>query len=308
MENLVLALVGPTASGKTALSIELAARMNAEIVSADSRQVYRFLDIGTAKPSLDQSQAIPHHFIDVVNPDEEYSAGVYGIAARTAISEIIHRGKLPILVGGSGLYIKSVIDGLFDSSGRHKNVRRRLEERLASEGEDVLREELRRIDPTSAEAIERGKPRRIIRAIEVFEKTGKTISQHFVEQSTPLPHHIVQVGLNIKRSMLYERINERVLHMIRLGLIDEVRSLQAKGYDESLNSLHTVGYRETFEFLRGELSLDGMTAKIQQKTRNFAKRQMTWFRSDKRIHWIDCSETESVGELASRVQSILSRG
>ena len=298
----LLAIVGPTASGKTPLSLILADRLAGEIVSADSRQVYRYLDIGTAKPTQEEQNRIPHHFVDILDPAEEYNAGRFGVEARHKIAELFRSGKKPILVGGSGLYVRAVIDGFFEGPGKDPHIRAHLELRLLNEGPEALLAELRRVDPLAADRMELKKPRRIIRALEVYAITGRPLSTYHQEQSSPPPFDVIQFAMAGKRESLYRQIELRVDKMLSGGLIEEVRSLQNRGYDRSLNSLNTVGYKEVFDFLESKTTYERMVELIKRNTRRFAKRQLTWFRADKRIQWIDVDESSSLVEVAAIIE------
>ena len=298
----LLAIVGPTASGKTPLSLILADRLGGEIVSADSRQVYRYLDIGTAKPTQEERNRIPHHFVDILDPAEEYNAGRFGVEARHKIAELFRSGKKPILVGGSGLYVRAVIDGFFEGPGKDPHIRAHLELRMLKEGPEALLAELRRVDPLAADRMELKKPRRIIRALEVYAVTGRPLSTYHQEQSSPPPFDVIQFAMAGKRESLYRQIELRVDKMLSGGLIEEVRSLQNRGYDRSLNSLNTVGYKEVFDFLESKTTYERMVELIKRNTRRFAKRQLTWFRADKRIQWIDVDESSSLVEVAAIIE------
>jgi tRNA dimethylallyltransferase len=296
----VLALVGPTASGKTPLGVLLADRLKGEIVSADSRQVYKYLDIGTAKPTREQRNQIRHHFIDILEPTEEYSAGQYGREALRTIKRILQRGRLPILVGGSGLYVRAVIDGLFEGPGKDPEIRFMLEERLKNEGAASLLEQLKNVDPESARTIPPSKPRRILRALEVYFITGKPLSRFHAEQQRQSEVEFIQFGLDWDRKELYERIERRVDRMMEEGFLDEVRNLRKMGLNPSLNALNSVGYKELFDYLDGKLRLDEAVGLIKRNTRRFAKRQLTWFRPDTRIRWITM-QGKSLEEVATRI-------
>jgi tRNA dimethylallyltransferase len=306
-QPLALAIVGPTASGKTPASLLLAERLNGEIISADSRQIYKYLDIGTAKPARADRKRVKHYFIDVLEPDEEYSAGQFAKEARHVVAKILERRKLPILVGGSGLYVKSVIDGLFEGAGKDPEVRARLADQLVREGVESLFEGLKKVDPVTAAKMTEVKPRRVIRALEVYYITGKPLSEFHAEQETKPEFTAIQVGLNWKRQELYDRINQRVDRMISDGLVDEVRSLRARGYDRRLNALNTVGYKEVFDYLDGSRSLEDTITLIKRNSRRFAKRQLTWFRADKRIQWVSMSRTKMLSEVESEIGQILGR-
>lgn len=298
----LLAIVGPTASGKTPLSLYLAERLNGEIVSADSRQIYKYLDIGTAKPSHAELRRVQHHFISLLDPKEEFNAGDYGRQARQTIKKLIERGKLPILVGGSGLYVKAVIDGLFEGPGKHPAIRAELEDRYQRVGGEPLLEELKKVDPTAARKMNPSKPRRIIRALEVFYATGQAISQFHSSQDRKPPFQAYQIALQWDRKELYGLINARVNTMLKSGLVEEVRSLHSRGYEPTLNSLNTVGYREMFQYLDGTLTLEEASDLIKRNTRRFAKRQLTWFRADERIRWIEMHTKRELEAVALHVE------
>ncbi len=297
----VLAIVGPTASGKTPLALNVAERLKGEIISADSRQVYRYLTIGTAKPSSIDLKRVRHHCIDILDPTEEYNAGRFGEDATTFMRAILHRDRTPILVGGSGLYLKAVIDGLFSGPGKDPETRIQLEERLKYEGAESLLKLLKTVDPVSAESMSPTKPRRIIRALEVYYTTGKPISEFHAEQERKSGFGFVQIGLDWERKELYGRINARVDLMIEQGLLREVQELQQKGFVRTLNALNTVGYKEIFDFLEGTTSLDEAVSLIKRNTRRFAKRQLTWFRADKRIRWLSVNGRTDFKKLSEKV-------
>ena len=287
----VIVLVGPTGVGKTGLSLELAECIGGEIVSADARQVYRYMDIGTAKPSKADRARVAHHLIDIVDPDEKLSAGEYARRAGEAIRGIRERGGTPVVVGGSGLYIRALIDGLFEEGGSDDAVRRRLKGRAAREGSFGLYEELRRVDPEAAEGIHPHDLHRIVRALEVFEVTGQRISElRRASRRTFGVFDPMMVGLALDRVVLCRRIGDRVDAMIVQGLMDEVRGLLDMGYGPNLNALRTVGYQEVFPYLEGRQTLRATIEAIKRNTKRYAKRQMTWFRRDGRIRWLDGSE------------------
>lgn len=280
----VLVLVGPTASGKTIISMYIARKLNAEIISADSRQVYRFMDIGTAKPSSDFRKEVKHYFIDELNPDEDFNAGIFGKKGREIINNIFDRNKVPLVVGGSGLYIKALIDGLFEAPSVDKNIRRQLSERLEKEGAEKLLEELRQIDPVAARGMLPTNTRRIVRALEIYYLTGVPISQ-LRNNKIRIDFTPFIAGLEWDRKVLYERINLRTEKMISDGLVTEVKNLLDSGYSKELNSLQTVGYKEVIDYLDNKISYDRMIALVKQNSRRYAKRQLTWFRKDNRIKW-----------------------
>ncbi|MCI0706498.1 MAG: tRNA (adenosine(37)-N6)-dimethylallyltransferase MiaA [Ignavibacteriae bacterium] len=297
----VLVIVGPTASGKTPLSLLLAEKLNGEIISADSRQVYKYLDIGTAKPTREELRRVKHHFIDILEPTKEYNAGEYGNEAREALQTILLRKKTPILVGGSGLYLKAVIDGFFEGPGKDPELRNELEEKLSRNGGAALLEELRGVDPETAARMDATKPRRIVRALEVYYATGMPLSKFHAEQAQNSIFEFIQFGLEWDRKELYQRINERVDRMVEQGLLDEVRALLNKGYSRSLNALNTVGYKEMFDYLEGKATLEESVELMKRNTRRFAKRQLTWFRADKRIRWVKCDGRTDFSLLATRI-------
>lgn len=243
----------------------------------------------------------------MLEPDEGYSAGQYGQYARSVIGKIIKRGKMPILVGGSGLYVKAVIDGLFEGPGRDAEIRNQLMERLEAEDLASLLATLKKVDPAAAAKMTQPTARRVIRALEVFYLTGRPLSEVQAQQAGELKFRTIQFGLEWERKELYDRINQRVDRMISDGLVDEVRDLQNRGYDTRLNALNTVGYKEVFDYLEGSLAYEEMVALIKQNTRRFAKRQLTWFRADKRIRWIPMSKEKSSSDVADAIAEMFRR-
>jgi len=284
----VLVILGPTASGKTKVSLEIADILDIEIISADSRQVYRFMDIGTAKPTPEQRKRVPHHLIDIVDPDQYFTAADYSIKAREVLKEVVSKGKEPVVVGGSGLYLRALFKGIFKGPGRDEIIRQKLKERADNYGVESLYLELKEKDPEAAQKIGPHDLVRIIRALEVYELTGKRISDLQKEgEYPPEEYTFVKIGLNLNRETLYHRIEQRVEEMIKAGLIDEVESLKKKGYDLSLAPLRTFGYKEIFQYLEGEMGLDEAKGKIKLNTQHYAKRQLTWFKKEEEIIWID---------------------
>lgn len=295
----LIAIVGPTASGKTLLSLELADQLNAEIISADSRQIYKHLTIGTSKPSQEDLRRIPHHFIDILDPREPMSAGLYGKQARKLIDDVQNRGKRIILVGGSGLYVKAVVDGLFDGPSADPEIRAWLNRKHHSSGLEGLLEELRAVDPRSADMMAKEpKVRRIQRALEVYYSTGVPLSEHLKRQERPDTRSWTIVGLEWQRDQLYDRINRRVEAMMKNGFLEEVCWLRDHGYESHLNALQTVGYKELFRHLEGGGTLGESVEAIKRNTRRFAKRQMTWFRADDRIRWASVGSEADISALA----------
>ncbi len=282
----LIAIVGPTAVGKSALAIRLAQVFDGEILSADSRQVYRYVDIGTAKPSHEERALVPHHLIDVVDPDQDFSLALYQEMAYRAVKDINERGKLPLLVGGSGLYVQAVIGGFrIPQVAPDPQLRQRLEDKAAGEGYAALYQELEQVDADAARKIDPRNVRRVIRALEVYHTTGLPFSQ--LRSSEPLFQTLV-IGLTTARDDLYRRIDDRVDSMIERGLVHEVQSLLERGYSLELPSLSSLGYKQIGQYLQGEVELDMVVQHIKYETHRFARHQYAWFRpSDENIHWFD---------------------
>lgn len=283
----LLVLVGPTAVGKTALSLALAEALNGEIVSADSRQIYRGLDIGADKVSAADRARVPHHLLDVVDPDEVLTLAQYQRAAYAAINAIQARGRLPILVGGTGLYVRAVADGLgIPEVPPNPVLRAALEAVAATQGAQALHEQLATLDPTAAAAIDYRNVRRVIRALEVCLTTGQPISR--LQAATPPPFAVQRIGLTRPRPALYARIDQRVDEMVARGLLAETEALLAAGYTPTLPALTGLGYRQMIQYVQGELSFDAAVAAVKQQTRRFVHQQYTWFRlDDPQISWFD---------------------
>ena len=285
----MIAIVGPTAAGKSDLALYLAQCFPSEIIGADSRQVYRHMDIGTNKPTSDERAAVPHHVIDVIEPDEDFSLAIYHQLAVEALNTIARKGKLPLLVGGSGLYVWSLIEGWQVPRVRpDQKLRRDLEVRAEQEGSHMLHEELRDIDPIAAARTDPRNIRRIIRALEIWHGTGQPPSRlrHKVAPGFPA----LVIGLTRQRGELYREIDWRVDRMLQRGLVEEVEQLLSNGYGPSLPSMSGIGYRQIVQFLRGEMTLPEATDKMKYETHRLARHQYTWFRlSDSRIHWFDLS-------------------
>ncbi len=272
-----------------------------EIISADSRQIYRYMDIGTAKPDRSFRERVVHHFIDICNPDDYYSAGIFGKQARKIVDEIFSRGALPLVVGGSGFYIKALVDGIFESEVRDEQVRQQLDERVREQGLAALYARLQKVDPEYAAKISPNDRQRILRALEVYEVSGKPFSSFHRQKPEAADFEPVFWGLEMERTALYRRINQRVDEMLAKGLIDEVKSLLQRGYDASLNALNTVGYKEVIAYLQERLSYEEMRELIKRNTRRYAKRQGTWFRADKRIQWYRVETIQDVETLAQTI-------
>lgn len=279
MNNRVIAVVGATASGKTSYAIELAKKINGEIISADSRLVYKGMDIGTAKPTIDEMQEIPHYMIDVVEPEYNYSVGLYVKEAKKHITDIISRGKVPIVVGGTGLYFRVLLEN-YDLPDVKPDYELRKE--LSSYSYEELLEMLTKLDEKAANSVEKNDKKKLIRYIEIIKLAGKPLD--LVRGVKEKEFNVEWVGLNFPREILYDRINKRVDLMIEQGLIDETKKLLQK-HGRISNITDTIGYREVLSYLDGELSLDEAKDKLKQNTRNYAKRQLTWFRKNEQISW-----------------------
>lgn len=288
----LIVVAGPTASGKTALSIEIAKKKNAEIVSADSMQIYKYMNIGTAKPDIKEQDGIKHHLIDEIEPDVSFSVADYVAVAHKKIEEITKKGKNTVVVGGTGLYINSLVNDVdFLENDSDTKIREELQEIAREKGIDYLVEELRKFDPESAQKIHKNNERRIIRAIEFYKMTGIPISVHQEETKKKISRYLpCMMAIKWDTEKLYQRIDKRVDIMIADGLIDEVKGLIEKGYKKEMISMQGIGYKEIIEYLNGETTLDEAIDKIKLGTRHYAKRQMTWFRRDERINWIDYND------------------
>lgn len=282
----LVAIVGPTAVGKTALALRLAQAFDAEIVGADSRQIYRYIDIGTAKPTAKQRRLVPHHLLNVADPDEDFSLALYQQMAYHAIEDIHRRGRTAFLVGGSGLYVRAVVEGFaIPEVAPHPELRRSLEGQAAREGAMALHRQLQRVDPAAADRIDPRNVRRVVRALEVWHATGTPVS---VLQTKEPPYETLMVGLTTAREDLYRRIDERVDRMIEEGLIDEVQGLIDRGYSLDLPSLSGLGYREIGEYLDGSAELATVVQHIKHESHRFARHQYAWFRpGDESIRWFD---------------------
>ncbi|MBS3949634.1 MAG: tRNA (adenosine(37)-N6)-dimethylallyltransferase MiaA [Peptococcaceae bacterium] len=292
MKQQVLVIVGPTAVGKTELTLRLAEELDGEIISADSMQVYRGMDIGTAKASLVERERIPHHLIDVVDPGENFSAADYQRLSRQAVDGIVARGKLPIFSGGTGLYVRAAIDDYnFIEVENNYTVRDSLKQQVREAGLDALYKRLQSVDPRVAQRLHSNDERRIVRALEVYETTGQTLS--FWEQQKDVNKSVydaIFIGLNRPREELYARVNLRIEQMIKEGLVDEVKSLVDMGL--SFVAQQALGYKELLPYLEGRLTLEEAKELIKLQTRRYAKRQLTWFRADTRVKWVDVTNME----------------
>ena len=304
----IICVVGPTASGKTALAVELAKEYNGEVISCDSMQIYKRMDIGTAKPTREEMQGIPHHMIDIIEPTEDFSVSKYCEMATPILEDVLARGKTAVICGGTGLYVDALIKGNDFAPTPSTGVRERLEQRWHTEGIEALTGELRSVDP---EAVQRsqGNPRRIIRALEVFLETGETITAHNLRtQAIPPKYEAQWLAVDFaNRQDLYDRIDLRVEWMFRDGLIDEIKSLLAEGIPEKATALQAIGYKEFVDALAGRATLAEAIASVQQSSRRYAKRQITWFRRNPKIHWLRRETHTPPEEILSQARQILSQ-
>lgn len=304
MKKKLFVLVGPTAIGKTDISIELAKRLNGEVISADSMQVYKHMDIGTAKVTVPEMDNIPHHLIDIIDPTEEFTVSNYKDKAKKLIEEINHNNKLPFLVGGTGLYINSIVYNLnFAKVAPNEEIREKYENLANNNGNEYLQRKLFKVDPESSSRINVRDRRRLIRALEIYELTGKTMTEYnrnFRNENTD--YDMAMVCLTMDRKQLYERINERVDLMIEQGLVHEVRRILDSGYSRDLVALKGIGYKEIIQYLEDEISLDDAIELIKKGSRNYAKRQLTWFRRDKRFQWFNLDEYSSKEDVVTSIK------
>jgi tRNA dimethylallyltransferase len=294
----VLFIVGPTAVGKTLVAIEVAKMLKGEIISADSRQIYRGITIGTAKPTLNQQREIQHHLVDTIDLTEDFNAGEYAKTAQEIIGEIMSRGRIPIVVGGSGLYIRALTGGIFQGQTRSEAVRKRFNREADKKGLASLWKQLHHVEPEYAIKIGPNDRKRIIRALEMMEVTGKPLKELFQRSGLKLQYPYIMIGLRMDREDLYHQIEVRVDKMIQSGLIEEAKEILAAGYSPELNSLKTLGYQEVFQYLEGKMTREELVTKIKQNTRRYAKRQMTWFRKHNPDLWIDVTPSDSPVDIA----------
>jgi tRNA dimethylallyltransferase len=308
----MIAIVGPTAVGKSEVALHLARSFPLEIISADSRQVYRYMDIGTNKPSLAERALVPHHLIDVVDPDEDFSLAMYHQLGFEALKAIQQKGKLPLLVGGTGLYAWSLVEGWkIPQVPPDREMRRRLETRAEQEDGQSLYRELQNIDPVAAAKIDPRNIRRVVRALEIYYATGQPPSQ--LQHKEEPSFSVLVIGLTQERSQLYRRIDERADKMIQRGLVEEVQQLLEKGYSPLLPSMSGIGYKQIVQFLRGEMTLPEAADKIRHETHRLARHQYAWFRlNDSRIRWFDVTETKgkasivAVNEIKGLIEGFIS--
>jgi tRNA dimethylallyltransferase len=303
MKRLV-AIVGPTGTGKTRLAVYLAGIFNGEIIGADSRQVYHYLDIGTAKPAPEDISRVPHHLIDIVNPDEDFSLARYLELANATIEDIHRRNRLPFLVGGTGLYVKAVLEGWHvPKVSPDRQFRYNIEKETGTENADEKYRELERLDPEAAKKIDRRNVRRVARALEVYAMTGKAFSE--MAQKIPPSFETFIIGLTAERGKLYEIVDRRIDDMIKRGLVEEVEKLQKMGYHLNLSSMSGIGYRQVGQYLNGEMTLEAAIQKMKTETHRFIRHQYAWFRlADDIIHWFDIVQHKDE-EIASALKSFL---
>lgn len=296
----VVCIVGPTASGKTALSVALAGHFGGEVVSCDSMQIYRGMDIGTAKPTFDEMGNVPHHMLSVAEPSEAYSVARYVKEAGEITDDILSRGKLPVIVGGTGLYVDSLVNGTdFAEYREDTECRQKLFDLYEKHGAAYMHSMLRQVDPERAAQIHENNVKRVIRALEVYNMSGKTISAHDEESKTRPPRYdAVYIGLMYEnRELLYDRINRRVDEMMKSGLEAEVKSLLSSGISSDTTAMQAIGYKELVSYFEGGCSLDTAVENIKQASRRYAKRQMTWFRRNKNINWIAVDKTKNFSDV-----------
>lgn len=306
MKN-IICIAGPTASGKTALAVALAKATGGEVVSCDSMQIYKRMDIGTAKPTLAEMEGVPHHMLSVAEPEEDFSVSRYCEMASPIVEDILSRGKTAIIAGGTGLYMDALIRGNnfapYPSTGR----RQELEQTAAQEGIEAVLSRLREVDPESAARLHPSDQKRIIRAMEVYLETGETITEHN-RKTQQLPPRFDPVWFALEdenRQDLYDRIDRRVLQMLDLGLIEEIKALLASGVPEKATSMQAIGYKEFVAAINGQCTMEEATASVQLSSRHYAKRQLTWFRRNKAIHWLCRKSGQTTGEIFAMARQVL---
>lgn len=308
MKRPLVIITGPTAVGKTALSVQLAKAIRGEIISADSMQVYRYMDIGSAKVTPEEMEGVPHHLIDVLDPKEEFNVVTFQRLAKQAIEDIYARGRIPVIAGGTGFYIQALLYDIdFIETTEDTSYRTALEEKAKKEGPEVLHAQLQKVDPESAAAIHANNVKRVIRALEFYEQTGEKISAHNEkERKKESPYQFFYYVLNTDREVLYERIDRRVDLMLEQGLIEEVKKLKEMGCTRDLISMQGLGYKEILAYLEGECSLEEAIYILKRDTRHFAKRQLTWFKRERDVRWLNLPEFDNDREkvLAHIVEEI----
>lgn len=306
MLSKIVGIVGPTASGKTALAVETAKRYDGEIISCDSMQIYKYMNIGTAKPSIEETQGIPHHMIDIIYPEQGFSVADFSLMARNCIEDILSRGKLPILAGGTGLYFDSIINNTkFIEIGHNREYCDELKKKAEIYGNEYVHNMLKEIDSESAAAIHCNNLRRVIRALEIYKVSGKTMTECNRESIQPPIYDSVTIGINMDRELLYSRINARVDIMLKNGLVDEVKHILSMGIDSSATAMQAIGYKEIAEYLNGRVSLTEAAEKVKLESRRYAKRQLTWFRKNRNIHWILLQKDYNFNTICEKAFTIL---
>jgi len=302
----LLVLVGPTAVGKTAFSLDIAKRRNIDIISGDSVQVYRGMDVGSAKATPAERAQAPHYMIDLLDPDEPFTVADFQERATRLIAESAARGRLPTIVGGTGLYIESVVYGYqFSDAVADEAARERWNAVADAEGTESLHATLQARDPVSAARIHPNDRKRLIRALEIFDATGRPMSEQAQKREKSSPYELCMIGLTMERDKLYARIEARVDAMLEEGLVEEVRTLLARGYDRSLPSMQAIGYKEIAAYVAGEISYDEAVYTLKRNTRRFAKRQLSWFRAMPQIHWVDVTDTANFITHSDRINDII---
>jgi tRNA dimethylallyltransferase len=299
----IIVICGPTGIGKTSVGIGLAEKLGGEIISADSMQIYRYMDIGTAKPTADEQDRVRHYMIDIVDPDEDFDAVQFSQMAREKVVQLHQKGGLPVVVGGTGLYIKALLQGLFESNPVDPEIRKRLKQETVEIGSHALHDRLKQIDPDSAERLHPNDAYRIVRALETIAATGRSISEHHQDHGfADAPFDALKIGLQMDRQKLYDRIDRRVDIMIAAGLLDEVKKLLGRGYTADLKSMQSIGYRHMAAFIDGSLPWDECVRILKRDTRRFAKRQFTWFGANHQIQWF---EPDQLNEMLELVEGFL---
>ncbi len=300
---LLLAIVGPTATGKSSLALSLAEELPGEIVNCDSMQMVRGMDVGTAKPSVADRAEIPHHLYNRIDPDQWYSAGQYMVESRAICRQIAGRDRAAMVVGGTGLYLRALLQGVFEGPGRSREFRRRLKRTAARGGSARLHARLSEVDPTAAERIQAGDTVRIVRALEVHHQTGRPISDLQVEREPLTGFRVVKIGLRLDRQTLYNRIDARVRSMFRAGLLEEVQRLMNRGFSPDCKGFEAIGYRQAISCLTGKISLEEAVERTSRETRRYAKRQLTWFRRESELDWVEApgEGRETQAEVLARV-------
>ena len=304
--NNIICIAGPTASGKTALAVELAKELNGEVVSCDSMQIYKRMDIGTAKPTLEEMQGIPHHMLGVAEPEEDFSVSKYCEMASPIVDDIVSRGKTAIIAGGTGLYMDSLIKGNDFAPFPATGHRERLEEKLAAVGLDTMIAELSVIDPEAVTRAQRN-PRRIVRALEVYYETGETITSHNLKtQAIPPRYNPLWLGLDFDpRALLYDRIDKRVGIMLEMGLEQEIRDLLSSGLDPRCTAMQAIGYKEFVAALDGQCTMEEAADEVRKSSRRYAKRQLTWFRRNEKMHWLTRHEGDGSDEIIEKARQVI---